>query len=348
MRFGECNACALLLIGIVLTPAAASAQTIRVKLDERAQRLLGPQISVVEDRIEAEFEKQMQALTTASEVTDFLDLAANAQALVHKGIGTDYASAIDGVILGVGVGAAIDPGDQSLSVATSGEEGAVPVGAGAQITIMAGYNFARFGVPELTLFAHGMGAPFSLSEYSGSFYNFGVTGQYRLIAPRGEAWPLRWGGLSVTSGVEVSRMRLTLVSTDMVHFDTRVGGVRVKGDSDGKLDLVQSAVSIPLELTTSVTMLQVLTLYAGLGGDLNFGSANLILDLDTTVTANGGEAGTGSAEATLEDAGDPDLLTFRLLGGLQLDFGPVHLFGQVNLLPKNLTLAASAGARVTF
>jgi hypothetical protein len=336
----------ILVLAILVIPATGSAQEIEVTLDPRARALLGSRFTVVEQTLEAEFEQQTQALVGEADLGEFLDLAANAQALVHKSLGNDYASGADGFIVGASIGAAIDPGGRALSVATPEEEGAVPAGAGAQLTLMLGYNFFDLGLPELTVFAHGMGAPISFSELEGSFYNFGASAQYRVLAPRGTKW-LEWGGLHLTSGIEVSRMRLTVAAADMLDFDTTVGGVRIRGDSEGRLTLVQNAVSIPLEVTTAVTTLYVLSFYAGLGADLNFGAARLGLDVDTTVTA-GGESGSGSAEASLVDEGDPDRVMFRLLGGAQANLGPVRLFGHVNFVPKDATLSLAAGAKVVF
>ena len=334
------------LIAALLLPATSSAQTVRVTLDDRARELLGARTAQVEKQLGTEFEQQTKALVGELDIGEFLQQSANAQALVHKSLGTDYSSVADGFIIGASIGAAIDTGDSGLDVVAGEDMDEVPIGAGAQITLMLGYNFADQGVPELTIFAHGMGAPISISEFEGSFYNFGATAQYRVIGPYGSKW-LGWGGISLTSGVEVSRMRLTIASADMLDFDTRVGGVRIRGDSDGSVSLVQNAVSIPLEVTTALTTLYVFTLYAGIAGDLNFGSANLMLDVDTTVTA-GGQTGAGSAEAFMEDDGDPDRLMFRVLGGLQANLGPVHLFAQANLLPKDLQLALAAGLRVSF
>ena len=336
----------VLFLAILALPSTSFAQEIKVTLDPRAKALLGSRFSIVEDRLEAEFEQQTQALVGDVDLTQFLDLAANAQAIVHKGIGNDYASGADGFLIGVSIGAALDTRGDTLDFTAGEEEGAIPVGAGAQITLMLGYNFAAHGLPELTLYAHGMGAPVSISEFDGSFYNFGASAQYRLLAPHGTKW-LEWGGLHITSGVEVSRMSITIASADMLDFDTTVAGVRIRGDSDGTLSLVQNAVSIPLEITTAFTALYVLTFYAGVGADLNFGGANLSLDVDTTVTA-GGETGIGSAEAVLEDAGSPDRVMFRLLGGAQINLGPVRLFGHVNFAPKDTTLSVAAGAKVVF
>jgi hypothetical protein len=321
------------LLAISVAPAVGFAQEIDVTLDARTRALLGARSSLAEQQIEAELEQQARSLTEL-DLMELLDEAANAQALVHKSLGNDYASGPDGFMLGASASAAIDPGREIFP------------GTGAQITLMLGYNFAGLGLPDLTIFAHGMGAPITFSRLDGSFYNFGASAQYRLIGPRGTKM-LEWGGLHVTSGVEVSRMRLTVASNDMLDFDTSVAGVDISGDSEGRLTLVQHAVSVPLEVTTAVTALYFLTIYGGLGADLDFGGANLSLDVDTTVTA-AGTSENASAEAVLEDAGDPDRVTFRVLGGVQANLGPVRLFAQINVRPVDLGMALAAGARVTF
>lgn len=324
----------------ITSSAPAAAQTLHVTLDARAQALLG----VSGRQLESEIAKQTQALVGAN-LGSLLDDAARTQALVHAGLGADYASDPDGLILGAALGLSTGTG-VALDVASSGSITSVPATAGAQLTLMVGYNLASAGVPDLTLFAHGMGAPFSFSELEGSFWNFGASAQYRIVGPRGTPM-LGWGGLDITGGVSVSRTSLTIVATDVPMLDTTIGGVQVEGTSSGSVNLVEHAISFPIELTTSVTALHFLTLYGGVGADFNTGAANLVVDLDTTVTPTAGGP-SGSAQAILEQAGAPDTFAFRLIAGAQTNFGPVKLFAQVNVLPEQDQLSLATGARVVF
>ncbi len=329
---------------------SAWALNVQIQLDQRAQQLLGSQLSLAEDQLEAQINRQAQSLVGDLNVSDFLQQSANAQALVGRGLGADYASLPDGFMLGVGVGVAAIAGDATLNVlqqASSGDlESAVPVGAGAQLSLMLGYNFAKQGLPQLTVFAHGGGAPISFSEFEGNFYNFGANVQYRPFRQYGSK-VFSWDGLAVTSGFAVSRMKLQLTQADSIDFSTTINGIGIQSASSGGVNLIQKSFSVPLELTTSVSMLYFLTLYGGMGVDFNFGAAELAIDASTTISA-GSNASAGSVQATLDDSGRADRASFRVLGGLQANMGPFKLYTQTNYLPQNQALSVTAGARMTF
>lgn len=331
----------------VTTTAAASTtngQNIQVQFDTKSQQILGPSLSLAEQQVELQIEQSVQSLLGTTDTSEILRAGANTQSLVSRGLGADYGSAPDGLLLGVGVSASI--GGDTLEIDTGNGTTTVPTGASAQVSILVGYNFAALDLPELTLFAHGMGAPINFSGYEGSFYNAGISAQYRVLGPRGGP-ALNWGGVSVTSGLEVSKMRLGIGDEDAFSVSTSVGGVEISG-SPG-LELVQTAVTIPLELTTSVTAAKFFTLYGGTGLDFNFGSSSIVADLDTTIQAPaslGGE--TGTVTASYDDSADPTAVVFRVLAGAQFNLGPVHLFSQLNVVPVQKTLSVAGGARVTF
>lgn len=327
---------------ILITPAVAAAQSVTIKLSDNTYQMLGDNAEIVERQLKTRIERQTSALVGDANIGEFLNLSANAQALVHKGLGADYAGVADGLLLGVGVGVAANGGDAELVL---DDDRTVPVGAGAQLSLLVGYNFAASGLPELSLFVHGMGAPISFSEYDGNFYNIGANAQVQLVAARGQP-AFRWGGVRVTSGVAVSRMRLSLPAED-VDFVAAAGGVRIQGNDQARLSLVQDAVSFPNELTTSFTLFEFLNVYGGIACDIDFGNANLELQVDTTIT-QGGSSEDGSAMASFDDAGISDRIRLRIIGGAQAQLGALNLFAQANTMTADGTLAVSGGTRVTF
>lgn len=334
--------CALLL----LLPTTAYAQNVHVTLEGEVAQALGPKnVALVERELETEFTKQSQMLLGDTDLATYLDNSANAQSSVGKGLGTDYASGPDGLMVGVAVGVSAVAGDEALDVMAEGIDSPVPVGAGAQLSLMLGYNFETFDLPELTVFAHGAALPATLSQYGGDFYNFGGNLQFRFLDPRGTD-AAKWGGLALTAGVQVSRMSLSIAEED-VMYDTMVEGIRIQSDSNGQVTLVQRAVTIPIELTSSLHFLYFLSLFGGAALDINFATADLFLEADTTITVDGQQQ-LGTARATLEDSGTADRVAFRALAGLQVDLGPLHVFGQVNLIPKDLHVSVAAGVRITF
>ncbi len=334
----------LIFVTTTAVSATTRGQNIQVQFDTKSQQILGPSLSLAEQQVELQIEQSVQSLLGSTDTSELLRAGANTQSLVSRGLGADYGSAPDGLLLGVGVSASIS-GD-SFDIDTGNGTTTVPTGASAQVSILVGYNFAALNLPELTLFAHGMGAPVNFSGYEGSFYNGGVSAQYRVLAPRGTA-AINWGGVSVTSGLEVSKMRLGLGDQDALAVSTNVGGVQISGTPG--LELVQTAITVPLELTTSVTAAKFFTLYGGTGLDFNFGSSSIVAGLDTTIQAPASLGGdTGSVTASYDDSASPTAVVFRVLGGAQFNLGPVHLFSQLNVVPVQKTVSVAGGARVTF
>ncbi|MEL6186250.1 MAG: hypothetical protein AAFU79_16620 [Myxococcota bacterium] len=343
------------LLGALGLSPVAYAQTVTITpsqgFDDAAAQLgLDP------SAFEQQLSDEVAALYGLLDVAEFLRLSANAQTLVLAGSGADYASNPDGFFAGFGVNAALSAGDadlQTLSneLANYDVERGIPVSGGAMLTLMAGYNFARQGLPNLTVSVHGLHFPLSYEQLDGEFTNLGAHIQVKLFRQsKGDAFtPLYWGGIDLTGGFTYARTTLTL--NDVYEADTSLSSdLRLNTVSTGTLQLEQTAYTIPLEITSNLTFFEVLTLFGGLGLDIPLGDASSLMDLDTSLVAASGDNvfDVGTAQLNVDDVVQADDLLPRVMVGLQVNVWILRLFAQLNISLRDTTLGAATGLRVHF
>ena len=341
-----------LAFAVALAARGAQAQTsVELQLNPEAARVLEQQGIFTTSELTRIVDEELRAIYGLLDVPTFLRLSANAQGMANKGLGVDYASNPDRWIFGVSVAVAADAGDASLDDVAAFADGntdvAVPISAGAQIGLMVGYK----ATDRLTVFANGMYYPLDAGDFDGTFYNAGVHLQYKAIPPIGRRQWAQWGGLDLTTGFQLSSMRLAL-SERFEASGTIEEGFDLDSVSTGTLELTQRAFTLPFEATTNVTLLYVVTLYAGIGLDVQLGDASMNVDLDSDLTTAdpvaGGPLDLGSAQIRADDVNDPNLLMFRLMGGVQINIWRLKLFAQLNILTEDLTLSLAAGLRLVL
>lgn len=351
----------LLVLALAILPAPAFAQNVQIQLGGNAQTVAN-QLGLNVNQLESLISDQIAAYYSVNDVPEYLRLSANAQSLINKGVGVDYGSNPTGFLFGIAVAGAVDTGESDVSTALENlnfdpSERVVPVGIGAQISLMLGYNFTRQGVPGLTLYANGLAFPLQVDEYDADFYNFGFHAQYNLWGHQTKNKTFNWGGLDLTSGFEFSQMRLNLAESlpASIPLSANGGSVQLSTDAVGTLELVQTAWTVPVEVTTAFTLFYFASLYTGVAADFQFGGASIDADLsddDLEISGVPGVDSLGSVRIDASEDNGPTPVLFRVLVGLQFNLGPVKVFGQVNVQPNNLpdglTTSAAGGVRVLF
>lgn len=340
-----------LALAVALTALAlpAHAQTVRITLGPDAARI-ARELSIDTSALESLVRDQVSGLFGVADTASFLRLAANAQSLSNKGLAVDYTSTFDRFVFGAGLDIAVAVGDSDLETlrgVTSGElERAVPVAAGVQLSLMAGMKLSD----RWFAYVSGLAYPLSVDGFEGSGYNAGAHLQYRLGEPMGSKILFQWGGLVVTAGLEVSQAKYTLTETLEAPAPLSAE-IEMNTSSIGRLELITRALTIPVELTTSFRLLYVLSLYGGVGADVQLGSGTTTLGLDSTLTARvpgGEELRLGTARVDFAGEGEPDRLSLRVLAGVSANIGPLHVFAQLNVLTQDLTMGLAMGLRVGF
>ncbi|MGD0837304.1 MAG: hypothetical protein ABSB49_11750 [Polyangia bacterium] len=307
---------------------------------------------------------QVNNLFQVTNVGAFLRDFQNAQAFASKSLGVDYASETTRVEVGATLSVA---SDLDKAYKPSGSYTNPPVsGGGANFSLMGGLGLGLFGLDSLMIFANWFQGSADLGQLQGSYDNWGVHGQLRLLAPGRNASALkalvRWGGIAITSGADYSRVTLNAKSSiQATSFalpsytpSGPQGSVTVQ-DTGIFFALDQTTWAVPLELTTSLRLFSLITFYGGIGLDFQLGGGS---DLRIAMNSGGNSANLigsvggntyslGSASINVGQHENPSPARFREILGVQLGiFDVVRIFLQVNNSPSPELTSLAAGLRI--
>jgi hypothetical protein len=238
-------------------------------------------------------------------------------------------------------------------------------GGGANFSLMGGLGMGLFGFEPLMLFGNWFKGSASVGQFDGSYDNWGLHGQFRLLGPSRKMSAtkllVRWGGIAITSGADYSRMTLNArkdlhSSFALPSYSTEAsqGSVTVQSNGPLTFSLEQTTWSVPLEVTTSLRLLSLVTVYGGFGMDFQLGGGS---DMNVTMESalSGKISGTSGAATNLGTASihvaqhaSPSAARLREIVGLQLGmFDVVRMFVQVNMTGSSPMLTSvAAGLRL--
>lgn len=338
----------------VIAPGPAHAGSVTVQIDpapgaDFAQKA-GLDLPQLQAQLQSELSEAYQVLKAQSYLRNFGD----AFAFTTKGLGVDYASNPTLFVVGVA-------GNLSLNVQNAyapDSKTRPPIDAmGLNASFMGGVSLANLGVP-LTVYGNFYKGSASFDQHRGDLTSWGAHAQLKLFAPRPRrslGLPIQWGGLDVTTGVDYGRLKLALGSgsiRSIVPLQTPAGDAQLVANMTGTFDLDLRTYSIPLELTSNVTLLYFLTLYGGLGFDWQVGGGHdMIMNLGGNVsgTAPGvPKTELGTVTVTATEKVDPSVGHMRGLMGLQVNVFFVKLFAQLNVMPAKGLVGLGFGARVAY
>jgi hypothetical protein len=315
--------------------------------------------------IEMQIKNELERLFQVTRAGDYVRSWGDAQSFASRGMGADYASNFSAVMIGIA-------GNLSLNV----EDAFVPTdtrtappagGVSPNATILAGLNLAAFGLPPITVYGNWFEREGHIDEFGADLRNWGVHFQYKLFGPDEDSGLLAklftWGGLDITTGLEQSRLILSLDRAFKRAIPLQSASLPpgttafVNVDSLGSFTLDMRMLNIPLEVTTSLRLLYALSIYGGFGIDWQVGGgSDLVVDLDGTMTGvvqqQGGQPmnlDIGTAAVELTESAGPSKGRLRWLVGAQVNLFLLKLFAQLNLAAQDPVLASVAlGARVAY
>jgi hypothetical protein len=329
---------AVVLVVLLLALPARAQVAVTVQLNAEGDALAN-QLGISSQELATRIQSRINDAYGASNVEGFLRSFADATAFSMRGLGVDYASDPQSLVLGVGVNFAIAASEQVTA------EERPTAGLAANIAFMAGYNLASQGAPRWTLFANGFYRQGSTESLEGGITSFGLHAQYRLVNPQVDDSAttklLRWGGIDLTGGLEFTRWSLGIEDTIETDFTVEgsSGSAGIVLASTGRFDLTSTAMTIPVELTTSIRIALLLSIYVGGGIDLTAGTGKLDANLTGTMhTTDNRDIGTTTITGGGENSASP--LAARILAGAQLNLWKLKVYAQVN---GSATPAASVG-----
>lgn len=309
---------------------------------------------------------QVNNIFQVANVAAFLKDFQNVQAFSSKGLGVDYASEATLAEVGATLSFATSV-DKSYNKPSGSYTDPMPLSnGGLNFSLMGGLSLGLIGLDPVMIFGNWFKGNASIGQLDGSYDNWGVHGQLRLLGPSRQvsatAFLIRWGGIAITSGADYSRMTLNARKDLQSTFTLpaySVGGpqgsVSIQNQGTLTFSLQQTTWTVPLEVTTSLRLLSLVTVYGGFGLDFQLGGGS---DLDIAMTSGNltGKVGTtsiadlGTASISVKQHANPSAARFREIVGLQLGiFDVIRVFVQVNNTPSSPSLTSvAAGLRLAI
>ena len=295
---------------------------------------------------------QVDGLFQTSNVNSFLHDFQNAQSFSSKGMGVDYAS--EATLAEIGATFAV-ASNVEKAYKPSGSYSDPPVsGGGVNFSLMGGIGLGLIGLDPVMIFGNWFKGSAKVGQLDGNYQNWGVHAQFRLFGPSRNVSAtkllIRWGGLAVTSGVDRANLQLStsssINSTINVAQDTTVT-VASAAATPLTFVLSQTTYSVPLEITTSLRLLSLITLYGGVGFDFQLGGGS-DMTIDMAAHLSGKYQGVkvdnvGDATVKVQGHVSPDTARMREIFGVQVGiFDVIRLFAQVNTTASSPVLTSLA------
>jgi hypothetical protein len=303
------------------------------------------------DQLVQQLTTQVNGLFQTANVNGFLKDFQNAQSFSSKGLGVDYASEATLVEAGATLSFA---SNVDKAYKPSGSYADPPIsGGGANFSLMGGVGLGLIGLDPLMVFGNWFKGSASLGQLDGSYQNWGLHGQLRLLGPSRKmsavGMLVRWGGIAITSGADYSHLSLS-AKKPITSTMSVVPGAPVTVTSTGDLtfSVDQTTWSVPLEVTTSLRLLSMVTVYGGFGLDWQLGggsSLNIGMNANLAGKYNGATYNNlGTATISATGKVDPSPARLREIVGVQLGIlDTIRLFLQVNVTGGSPMLTSVAG-----
>jgi hypothetical protein len=285
-------------VDVNLTPAGSQlAKQMGVTADQLAQRL--------RDRINSVVGTDGPSLQAFSD----------AAVLSSHGLGVDYVSVPESLVVGVAGNVASAAGDLDSRFG----------GLAANVAVMAGMNLSAFDLPRWTVYGSGFYRSDTVDGIEGSITNGAAHVQYALI-PATPGSVARWTGLQVTSGLELTQWSLGSAKAMGTTFS--IQGHTFGYDMMGHFQLASNTLAVPVELSTGVRV-AIVSVYAGVGADLAQGQGTIDAQLTGPLHDTDGR-NLGTVTIMGHDSHGASPFAARALGGVQIDAWKLKIFGHVN------------------
>jgi hypothetical protein len=320
---------------------------------DAVDRLFDAEIQKVENEINADL--------PAGDPKRMMEGMANSQAAAGKGASTDYISHFDAFVVGAGIGLGADLEENKeydSDLSGIGLMGALQVGL--NMSTIFDKSFLGLDPKRTTVvanfFTYNLDRDFDESNVKADMISFGVHGSYKWIDGNGNRL-FGWDGVRLHTGYQYSSVKFAFTSEINEEVNETSGGSTITGTITGapKATIESSSHSIPLEISSGVNFLWVMSFYGGLGTDLNIGSAEGKGDVNadnSTLTCNGGVCGgqtaTVSANANIDEKADVNPLFLRGFVGLQFNLPYVRIYAHANKVFGTEVYSLATGLRLAF
>lgn len=354
----------VLLLALALYATESSAQIFKLNLTS------GTGNNTADDFIRAELLKiqnQVNKDLPSAQPKRLMEGMADSSVMAGKGIGKDYASGMDVFLIGAGVGAGADlEKDKNTDSDISGVGVAPGAVFGLDLGFMDTKHILGLDTDKLNVYFNFMSLGHEQkSGDTGEETNaeikatsLGIHFRYDWIEGAGSKL-FGWGGVKVHFGYQYNKTELAFSSQINERIEATGPGGEVINDAitgNPKATILVNTHSIPLEVSTNIQLLYLLSLYGGLGVDYNTGEAKGDggFNSSETVQCTGAGACTGgvpiniSAEANIDAKGKANPFTTRGFAGVQFNLPFLRVFVQADKAFGNDLIGATAGVRIVY
>lgn len=358
-----------LLLALALYATESSAQIFRLNYVPTSNPTVNSFIEAELKKIENDINKDLPS----GQPKRLMEGMANSSVMAGKGIGSDYASNMDVFLIGAGVGVGADlEKDKTTDSDISGVGVAPGVVLGLDLGFMDTKHILGLDTDKLNVYFNFMSLGHEQkSGETGKETNaeiqatsLGVHFRYDWIEGAGSKL-FGWGGVKVHFGYEYNKTELSFSNQLNETIQASSGGATINDTITGnpKASILVNSHSIPLEISTNIQFLYLLSLYGGLGVDYNSGEAKGAGALNApadTVTCTGGVCdpdGGGPAtstditvtpEANIDAKGKANPFTYRGFAGVQFNLPFLRIFVQADKAFGNDLVGATAGVRIVY
>ena len=336
-------------------PANAGTVTVDLEATDAAQFAAAMGISIEE--LESQLTDEINEVYNVLRAEDYMRALADAQAFSSRGLGVDYASNPKLLSIGVTANATVGFGDEGFDEPQSDQP---IVNLATNISIMAGINLNVLNKPrfkDVIIYVNAFSYKANITdEIEARMTNIGAHVQYKFFRreDRLRHGIFQWGGIDVTGGIEYAQMGISL-ERDELGSDLGVDGSTTESnvtfDGRGTFDIDTKTVTLPIEASTNVRLLTLLSLFGGLGIDLQMGGNDMKVQLDGTLTgedpSGGADIEIGTAHVEIDESSGPSRGKLRFFGGAQLNAWRLKVFIQLNVAPDR-AVGFTFGSRVAW
>ncbi|MEE2960297.1 MAG: hypothetical protein VYA34_06085 [Myxococcota bacterium] len=348
-----------LFLGCATSAFANVEVTLEPSFRGTLETLAGKSVEAMEREIEAELEAGFRLVEPSLYLTQITD----AHSFSNKGIGADYGTLFDGFIIGASANLSLNLGNQGLEKVRDGSS--LPSdGFAPGLSVMLGLNLGFMGLDQTLFYVNGFN--YSTVVKSSSYpdgalrvtlKNIGAHLQMKFFQPGNTSLDLlfRWGGFDVTTGFEYSYLGMTLDKELRmpIPVDSPPGleSLELNFLGNGTMEIRSTAMIVPVEFSTNLRLLYVLTVFGGVGFDFQLGGADMDVALSGDLVGinpqDGSEINAGRVTVEGDEMGKPSVGKVRFFGGVQANVWLMKVFAQANLLP-NKSVGLTLGVRVAW
>jgi len=323
-------------------PAARADSSITITLNQAGSDL-ATYLHLSVDQLKQNEEDKFNSLFQTANLPALLSAFASTTAIADRGLGVDYGVIGTPLMIGVVANGAV-PTDSSLSSTDSRVIGGFVFNFGA----MLGANLGRWGAPKWTLYANGFYETAGYKDLQGDLTTGGIHAQYRAL--EGTRGRVRWIGLDVTTGLELAKWTIS-TKRDQLQINFKVANMM--GDTEeltynsmGVMNVEADATTIPLEVSTGISLDDLFVIYGGGGLDLTFATSTIDVNLDGDLLIQSNQQNVGHATVTASGQASPGTASVHALAGIKLEVPHANIYVQGIATPSDEGLAF--GVRATF